>query len=114
MLKTQALHSKTNDGFAFLSDRFNEAIESSISSSGLEATKVGASALIEKRLPKTQNFPSNPKVAAEFTALVTSSLNSAIETRAIELGQAPVRKPVAANKVEEVSKTKEKLVTIGN
>lgn len=86
VLAEQALNSKENNGFAFFDKKFDAAFEKGLSEKGPDAAKKVAEVKLLKLLPEIHNFPEDKKVAAEFTAIITTSLNDAIETRATELG----------------------------
>ena len=85
-LRGQALNSKENNGFEFFDNKADQLYEKGLSEKGPEVAKKVAASRLEKLLPEIHNFPLDKKVGAEFTAIVTTALNNAIETRATQLG----------------------------
>ena len=115
ILKSQAYFSKINDGFAFFDDEANEVFENGLSKKGLEVAKKVANHRLENLLPEMHNFPLDKKVANEFTAIVKSSLFTALESRAVDFGQVIANSPVTATSVDKVqlASDKKELVTVG-
>lgn len=96
ILTNQAEASQRNENIAIFPDSTDALFEKGLKAKGPEAVKTVAAALIEKRVPAVSNYPTDQKVAQEFKAIVASSLNSAIDSRASTLAKVSKQTPVAA------------------
>lgn len=85
LLRSQAYYSKTNNGFAFFTEFSSSAFEVNLLNRDVESLKSNRSLLLKEMLPDVHNFPRDPKIASEFTAIVTSSLDDAIRAKMQQL-----------------------------
>lgn len=85
-LMTQALHSKTNNGFAFLDNTFSNALQVNLEERNLPALKANRDMLVNELLPAIHNIPTDPKVLAEFKAIMTAALGDSIREKAAQMG----------------------------
>jgi hypothetical protein len=86
ILRDQADFSEKNHPDAFFDKDFNAKLEKDLRGKDFTSIKKVRSALLSEILPEISNFPTDKKVAAEFTAIMTASLDDSIRARATQLG----------------------------
>jgi hypothetical protein len=86
ILRDQADFSEKNHGYAFFDKDFNAKLEKDLIDKNSASVKKVRSALLTEILPQIRNFPTDKKVAAEFTAIMTASLDDSIRAKAAQMG----------------------------